>query len=217
MLRNLRGTTEAGVDQTLIEQAISARKGADKVLPFRFVAAARACPRLERALDQSLLASLADLPVLSGKTIVLVDVSGSMYCRLSAKSNLTRLDAACTLASMIQGESVRVFSFSDETVEVPHRLGMAGVDKIRTSQDRGGTDLGGAMRVANGEPHDRLIVITDEQSHTHVSAPRAPLAYLINVASNQNGVGYHDGWTHIDGFSEKVLLWIHEVEKMNAA
>lgn len=100
---------------------------------------------------------------------------------------------------MIQGESVRVFSFSDETVEVPHRLGMAGV------------------RVANGEPHDRLIVITDEQSHTHVSAPRAPLAYLINVASNQNGVGYHDGWTHIDGFSEKVLLWIHEVEKMNAA
>jgi 60 kDa SS-A/Ro ribonucleoprotein len=34
---------------------------------------------------------------------------------------------------------------------------------------------------------------------------------MINVASNRNGVGY-GRWTHIDGFSEGVLRFIHEVE-----
>jgi 60 kDa SS-A/Ro ribonucleoprotein len=36
--------------------------------------------------------------------------------------------------------------------------------------------------------------------------------YLINVASNKNGVGY-GAWTHIDGFSEGVLRFIYEVER----
>jgi hypothetical protein len=60
--------------------------------------------------------------------------------------------------------------------------------------------------------HDRLIVVTDEQSHDRVPGPEAKHAYMINVASNRNGVGY-GRWTHIDGFSEGVLRFIHEVER----
>jgi hypothetical protein len=45
-----------------------------------------------------------------------------------------------------------------------------------------------------------------------VPEPAAKHAYMINVASNRNGVGY-GRWTHIDGFSEGVLRFIHEVER----
>ena len=209
LLRNLRNMVEAGVDLDLVRSAIIARKGADLVFPFRFTAAARVVPQLERALDEALIASVKGKSF-SGKTIVLVDVSGSMREKLSSKSDLKRVDAAATLASVIDGD-VRVFTFDWDVREVPHRLGMAGVDAI-LRQVGGSTNVGGAVAHANTQPHDRLIVITDEQSHTSVPAPKAKRAYMINVASHKNGVGYGNGWTHLDGFSEAVLRYIAEIE-----
>jgi 60 kDa SS-A/Ro ribonucleoprotein len=212
LLRNLRNMTEAGVDTALIRQAILARKGgAQRVLPFRYVAAARACPQLEPHIDQALSEAISELKQLPGKTIVLVDVSGSMYAKLSAKSDLTRMDAAAALASIINGD-VRMFSFSHALVEVPPRRGMAGVDALLRSQPHRGTALAGAVRAVNQWPHDRLIVITDEQATDGaVGDPVAKHAYMVNVASYKNGVGYGK-WTHIDGFSEGILRWINEFE-----
>ena len=57
-----------------------------------------------------------------------------------------------------------------------------------------------------------MIVLTDEQSHDRVAAPGGK-AYLINVASAQNGVGYGDGWQHIDGWSETAVEYIRELER----
>lgn len=212
LLRNLRNMMEAGCDQELVREAILARRGAERVLPFRFVAAARACPQLEPAIDEALSASVDLLPRLPGPTVVLVDVSGSMGARLSQKSDLDRLDAAAALASIVNCESLRVFTFSNSIVEVPPRRGMAGVDAIKRSQPNGGTYLGMAVRHINENvPHDRLIVITDEQSHDDVPSPAAKHAYMINVASAKHGVGYGH-WTHIDGFSENVIRFIVESE-----
>ena len=211
LLRNLRNMSEAGVDEELIRKAILTRRGARKVLPFRFVSAAKAAPRFERYLDQALVATIKEMPKLKGKTIVLVDVSGSMdWGRISAKSDLTRRQAAATLASMIDGD-VRVFTFANDCNETPHRLGMAGVDAI-CNVPTGGTYLGGAIERVNREEADRLIVITDEQSHDRVGDPNFEKAYMINVASNKNGVGYGKRWTHIDGFSESVIRFILEKE-----
>jgi len=212
LLRNLRNMADAGVDADLVKGAIIARKGARFVLPFRYIAAARAAPQFEPALDEALCAAVEDLPVMPGKTVVLVDVSGSMDTKLSAKSDMTRIDAACALASIIHGD-VRVFSFSNSLVEVPPRRGMAGVDAIKRSQPHGGTYLGRAIREINAKVrYDRLIVVTDEQSHDAVGGPAdGSRGYLINVASYRNGVGYGD-WTRIDGFSENVLRFINESE-----
>jgi len=214
LLRNLRNMISADVDTNIIKQAILARKGADKVLPFRFVAAARYAPMLEPVLDQALIAGLDDQESLKGSTIVLVDVSGSMDAALSGKSDLTRIDAAATLASIIKCDELRVLTFSNNLVEVPPRKGMAGVQTIKQSQPHGGTELGEAVRAVNTVKHDRLIVITDEQSQSRVPDPIAKHAYMINVASNKNGVGYGK-WTHIDGFSESVLRFINEQEKLD--
>jgi hypothetical protein len=215
LLRNLRNMASAGCNSTLVRDAILARKnGAQRVLPFRYVAAARACPQFEPAIDQSLSEAISELPILSGKTAVLVDVSGSMNDKLSAKSDLSRKDAAAALASIIHGD-VRMFSFADRVIEVPPRRGMAGVDAIVKSQ-QGGTRLFDAIDLINREvQYDRIIVITDEQD-TGGNIRTCPnpkgIGYMINVASNKNGVGY-GAWRHIDGFSENVIRWVVESER----
>jgi hypothetical protein len=211
LLRNLRNMVQAGVDELLIKRAILARRnGAHRVLPFRYIAAARAVPQLEPELDLALDVAIAELPVLPGKTVVLVDVSGSMNHGLSGKSDLKRMDAAAALASIIPGD-LRVFTFSNGLVEVPPRRGMAGVDAIIRSQPHGSTMLRAALEKINAKvKYDRIIVVTDEQSHDGICDPVAT-GYLINVASAKNGVGY-GRWNHIDGFSESVLRYIAAAE-----
>lgn len=211
LLRNLRNMDQAGVDEALVKRAIADRAGAKRVLPFRFVAAARAAPMFDREIDKALQKAIDEQAWLKGRTIVLVDVSGSMDHPVSRRSDLTRMDAAAALASVINGD-VRVFSFSNEIVEVPARKGLAGIDAIVKSQPHSGTYLGKAVAHVNAIKHDRLIVITDEQSHDAVPDPVSRRATMINVASNKNGVGYGK-WTHLDGFSEQVLRYIAAIER----
>lgn len=227
LLRNLRNMQEAGCDRALVRDAIIARKGAYNVLPFRYVAAARAAPQFEPALDEALCAAIDHLPVFSGVTAILVDVSGSMADPLSARSDLTRRDAASALASIIPGD-VRLFSFADLVVEVPPRRGMAGIDAIAKSQPVGGTRLFDAVAAVNKEvAYDRLIVITDEQATDPArfgywirgTVSQMPMpkgrGYLINVAGCANGVAFGP-WVSISGFSESVLSFIHEYEANDA-
>jgi hypothetical protein len=90
---------------------------------------------------------------------------------------------------------------------------MALRDALEASQPHSGTYLGAAVTQVEKEcrgKYDRIIVITDEQSHDRVPAPKAK-GYVVNVASNQNGVGY-GSWTHIDGWSEAVIDYIAELE-----
>jgi hypothetical protein len=215
LLRNLRNMEKAGVDPNLVKESILARRGSARVLPFRYVAAARAVPQWEPWIDQALVAAIEEAKALPGRTIVLVDVSGSMEAALSSKSDLKRIDAAAALAAVVKAEALRVFTFSERPMEVAPRRGMSGVDAVVRSQPHGSTNLGAAVAAMNAVTYDRLVVITDEQSHDRVINPlTGTKAYMINVASAKNGVGYHNGWSHIDGFSEGVLRYIHEVESL---
>ena len=214
LLRNLRNMLEAGVDEPLVLNALREMSAA-RVLPFRFLAAARHAPRWEEALEQAMLKSLASADKLPGRTIALVDVSGSMTASLSRRSEMQRTDAAYGLAVLLRevGREVAVFSFSDSLVEVPARRGFALRDAIDTSQRHNGTYLGKAVEELNRkEKYDRLIVVTDEQAHDTVPAPHGK-GYVINVASYKNGVGYGE-WTHIDGWSESVIEYIRALERM---
>jgi len=207
MLRNVRNMTKAGVPDEEIRAGIGDVK-AGRLLPIHFIASARHNPRFEPELEAKFFECFAGREKLGGKTIVLVDVSGSMDAPLSSKSELNRMDVACSLA-MIGREmfpDLRVFTFSNRLIEVPGRRGFALRDSIVGSQPHGGTELGNAVKSL--PTRDRLIVITDEQSHDPVPQMKG---YLINVASNRNGVGYGQ-WLHIDGWSDKVLDYIAKYE-----
>jgi len=210
LLRNLRNMKAAGVSEDYIAAALETMR-TDRVLPFRFLAAARYAPQWEPNLERAMFRSLREADRLAGRTVLLVDVSGSMVAPLSARSTMLRTDAAYGLAVLLTevAEKVSVYTFSDACAAIPPRRGFALRDAMEVSQRHGGTRLGAALDSIR-EQYDRIIVITDEQSHDRVGAPRGR-GYMINVASARNGVGYGP-WTHIDGFSEAVIDYIREIE-----
>lgn len=214
LLRNLRNMQEASVAEDLVFDALGRMK-TGRVLPFRFIAAARHVPRWEEAIERAMLSAVASAEKLAGHTVLVVDVSGSMTGRLSARSEMLRTDAAYGLAILLReiGEKVSVYSFSDRLAEVPARRGFALRDAIDASQPHNATYLAAALKRLE-EPYGRLIVLSDEQAHDNVPNPSADgRGYMINVASYKNGVGY-GRWTHIDGWSEAVVEYIREFERM---
>jgi 60 kDa SS-A/Ro ribonucleoprotein len=213
LLRNLRNMHDVGVNEDLVLGALGAMSTA-RVLPFRFLAAARYAPQWEQALEQAMLNCVASQPKLPGNTVVLVDVSGSMTAPLSDRSEMQRTDAAYGLAVLLReiAEEVAVFSFSDSLVQVAARRGFALRDALDQSQRHNGTQLGSAVTELNhNHGYDRLIVITDEQAQDTVPGPRGK-GYVINVASYKNGVGYGK-WTHVDGWSESVVEYIRVLDQ----
>ena len=232
LLRNLRNMVSAGCDLGLMREAILARKGADRVLPFRYFAAAKACPELEPELDRALVASLSQGPHLAGQTRIVVDISGSMRATLSRKSEMTRMDAACALAVVLRGscDDAAIYATAGNdatrvhaTGLVPPRQGLALRDAIVGMKEQlggGGIFLKPCLDFiqAKEKTAHRIVVITDEQDcavdkrHSPLlAAPFGRYNYLLNVASYRNGIGYGP-WCHIDGFSEQVLRFIAEHE-----
>lgn len=214
LLRNLRNMEESGVDRQLVREKILTANYS-KILPFRFIAAARAVPIYEDVLEKALFNLLEDYSLLKGRTIILVDNSGSMDDSLSSKSDLARKDAAGGLALILKEicQECSVISFGNNPIEIAPRRGFPLLEAIQKAASGRGTEIGKAVKFANNKSYDRIIVITDEQSRDDMLNPiRGSEAYMINVGTCRNGVGY-GSWTHIDGFSENVVKYILEIER----
>ena len=212
VLRNLRLMLASGVDPKLIRERLD--KGVARALPFRFVTAARHAPKLEDAIERAMLKGIAGFAKLAGSTGLVVDVSGSMNYKLAKKGETTRMDAAAGLAILLRekAEDFAIATFSDTCVELPARRGFALRDAIVGSQAHSGTYLKRALsQLAEKDEWrklERLIVITDEQSHDGILSAWTPRAYVVNVAPYKHGVSYGNGWTHIDGWSERIVDYI---------
>lgn len=240
LLRNLRNMEQSKVDSKLIKEAIVNMK-TDRILPFRFITAAKYAPKFEPELEQAMFKCLEGQPKLSGKTILVVDTSGSMYGgNLSAKSELTRDDAAAALAMLVReiAEEPRIYATAGNDCDhihatklLPPRKGFALRDLIcnrSLMQEIGGGGIFITQCIdyikKQEEDADRIIIITDEQdcdfnTGAHASDKTKPFGkhnYIINVSVERNGVGYGPKWVHIDGFSEKVIDFIQEYEKEEA-
>jgi len=211
-LRNLRNMKEVGVEKKDI-RAYAEKVRVDRVLPFRFISAAKAAPQWEDILEPLMYKCLSAQERFSGHTALLIDCSGSMDATVSAKSDITRRDAACALAILLRElcDDVRVIGFSSSTWDIAPRRGFALRDAVNAKVIAEGTMLGKAVRYAQQKPCDRIIVITDEQSSDPAPDPKGK-GYIINVGSYQNGIGY-GAWTHIDGWSEAVIDYIREFER----
>jgi 60 kDa SS-A/Ro ribonucleoprotein len=220
VLRNLRLMLAAGVAPKMIAERLE--KGIARALPFRFVTAARHAPKLEQAIEKAMLKGIAGLETLSGVTGLVVDVSGSMNYKLAKKGETTRMDAAAGLAILLRekAEEFNVATFSDSCVALAPRRGFALRDAIVGSQAHSGTYLKRALTALQAwtdwRDVDRLIVITDEQSHDGILPAWTKQAYVINVAPYKSGISYGNGWTHIDAWSERVLDYIAAIEGENA-
>ena len=202
LLRNLRLMQKAEVPRKMIADAIAAMR-TDRILPYRFITAARYAPDFEpRArirdaeVDQGLRA--ASRPHAASDRRVGVDVR----CALRAVRDDPRGGGLRSRDPRSRGlRRGRDLHLLEDVVKVPPRRGFALRDAIIDSQPHGSTFLGKAVTEIDRKG-DRLIVFTDEQSHDKVSDPKGR-GYMVNVASYQHGVG-HGAWTRVDGFSEAV-------------
>jgi 60 kDa SS-A/Ro ribonucleoprotein len=238
LLRNLRNMQEAGVDLSLIRDVLRTAK-VERVLPFRFIAASRYAPKLEPELEAAMFRCLEGHESLPGRTALVIDTSPSMWmAKVSSKSDMDRFEAAAALAILLREicKDVNVYAFNNKAYVIPARRGFALRDAIASTKD--GYSRGGlAVDMANKDGYDRIIVLTDGE--WHYSTPRerqydvyshseqmgdakvvcpAPLtqrAYMINVSSYRNGVGYGK-WTSIDGWSEAIVDYILAGEKGGA-
>jgi 60 kDa SS-A/Ro ribonucleoprotein len=221
VLRNLRLMLASGVDPQLIRERLDT--GVARALPFRFVTAARHAPRLEDAIGKAMLAGIAGLAKLPGSTELVVDVSGLMNGKLSKKSETSRMDAAAGLAILLRekAEVLSVATFSNECVELPARCGFALRDAIVNSQPHNATYLKRALESLRGKRDwralDRLMVVTDEQVHDGIVPAWTPRAYVVNGAPYKHGMSYGNGWTHVDGWSERIFDYIAAAELEEAA
>lgn len=214
LLRNLRNMQEAGVALDQIRMALEA-VNVSRVLPFRFIAAARYAPNLETELEAAMFRAASDLAKLPGRTALVVDHSGSMTgAPVSRRSELDRFDAARALAMLAreQCEHVVIIVFGSGAKLVSGELRGFALARALARGPGGGTNTEKAKRLADGEGYDRIIIITDEQSHEGISAPNGR-GYVINVAPYEHGIGY-GAWTHVDGWSEAALSYVAAAEDL---
>lgn len=216
LLRNLRGMLEANVSEDLIRGALQNMK-TERVLPFRFITAARHAPSLEDALETAMFKCLESTDKIAGVTALLIDHSGSMNEKISSKSEVLRFDTAVGLAMILRekAERVRIFTYSDCISELPPRRGFALAEAARGSMHWGGTMTGMSINAIYHHYKDltRLIVLTDEQSADRPPQPAMGKGYIVNVATYKHGIGYGP-WLTVDGWSEAILDFIrmHEAQ-----
>ncbi|GAA2141464.1 TROVE domain-containing protein [Actinomadura napierensis] len=204
LVRNLRNFDQAGVPDEVARRV--AERIADpevirrsKMFPFRFLAAYNAAPSLRWAwpLEQALNHSLANVPALGGRTLVLVDRSGSMFGRVSQRSGLDRADAAAVFgtALALRAGAADLVEFGTGHRPVEVRRGESLLAVLQRFHSMGGTNTAEAVR-ANYRGHDRVVIVTDEQAwggvrgaHPAGQVPESVPVYTWNLAGYRYGHG----------------------------
>lgn len=206
LLRNLRNFDQAGVDDAVAARVAAkladpAEVAASRQLPFRFLSAYRAAGaslRWSWALEQALGHSLERVPRLGGRTLILVDTSGSMNASFSRDGTLMRWDAAALfgIALAKRAGHADVVSFSNTAKPFPFKRG----DSVLGALERwksGGWFLNGGTNTAvclrtSFDKHDRVVIVTDEQSNYDIvgvggSVPGDVPIYTWNLAGYRVG------------------------------
>jgi len=228
-LRNLRNMQQAGVSVTDVSDYAKKVK-VDKVLPFQFITAVRHVPEWKNIIEPMMFRCLTNIQKIKGKTVLVVDISGSMGRKLSAKSELSRLDTALALAILAreQCEDVAIYATAGSdgkrthaTALVPDSRGFALADSIKKMNNTlgsGGIFLNQVMDfvAAKEQDADRVLVFTDEEDCDTKCNPEnanafAKRNYIINIASQSKGIAYGK-FFHITSMSEHILSYMSMIE-----
>ena len=188
MLRmNLNTFTRHGVFEEPGMAGLVAERLADteavkkaRVFPYQLLAAyfnaGKEVPELVReALQDALECSLANVPALSGKVVICLDVSGSMHTavtgnRRGATSKVRCMDVAALFAAAILRRNPRaeVIAFNDQVVEcrLNSRDSVMTNAKQLSSLPQGGTNCSAPLVKLNRAKAtaDMLIYVSDNES-----------------------------------------------------
>lgn len=234
LLRNLRNMQEVNVPKSHIKKALK-QANPSMSLPIDFLKAADYAPGYNKEIEDLMFRCLDKYPKLLGETIFVLDVSGSMYCPISSRSQYSRMDVGKVMTilakEMCESCTVYITAGSDysrvhKTTEIKNLRGFGLKSEIERSTIKVGH--GGIftrqcleyIREKESEIPDRIIVFSDSQDCDH-NTKKVPNAfgrrnYIIDVSSHSHGVNYKGVWdAEISGWSEHFLSFIYEYENSN--
>lgn len=174
LLRNLRNFDQTGVSDAVAERVAKKLSDPNEVarsrqFPIRFYSAWRhtGTMRWGQALEKALNLSLANVPSLPGRTLIMVDTSSSMTWAGVSERSTVRL---CDLAALF-GISLAVRAEKADVVAYDHGSRGIAVDKgesvLRVLErfpfQGGGTYTWEAFH-RHYQGHDRVIILSDEQA-----------------------------------------------------
>ncbi len=223
LVRNLRNMEQVGVEYETVQAAL-ATADIGQMFPYRFISAAKHAPTYAADLEQLMLRSAQQMPKLNGHTVVCIDISGSMQATLSRKSEVTRWEAGTALGmicrEMAEDSKTVLFGSTAAYLKGDPR-GFTLYNMVAHTQRQGslghGTNVQDAVVKAQALSPKRIIVVTDEQSATdNVKLDKGQVGYIINTAPYAHGLELKQGWTRINGFSDRVLDWINLYEQGRA-
>jgi hypothetical protein len=211
LLRNLRNFDEAGVSDEAAERVADRLADPEQVagsrqFPLRFLSAYKTAPSLRWAwpLEQAVQHSLANVPALPGRTLILVDLSPSMWNALSAQSQLRRCDAAALVgfALGLRAEQADVYSYGSfhGQVTLPAAGSLLPALEALTPIGNSTNTFATLHACCRGQRYDRVVIVTDEQAHDAGSypLPKCPIitfnvggyrAAHVQAAANQVTIG----------------------------
>lgn len=229
MLRNIRNMMEASVDKKVINRGLETLKS-QMLLPLDFLKTARVNPEFSREIEDAMIASYANLPKLPGKTLFIVDRSGSMNQPGSGKSDFNRLDQAIAMAMLgaNQCEDYTLvatagadhnWTHTTEHIKYPKK-GFDIAEQIKALKiGYGGIFTRQCLEWCEknvGKEFDRIIVFSDSQDMDRVNKiPKSfgKYNYICDVSAHKYGVNYKGVWTaEISGWSEHFLTYIAAYE-----
>jgi TROVE domain len=178
LLRNLRNFDEAGVSDEVAEQVAKRLSDPEQVarsrqFPFRFYAAHNAVGSLRwgHALEKALAASLANVPALPGRTLILIDQSPSMFPGYYAAAqqvmrDISNADVAKLFGSALalRAADATLVGYGHTSYRVPFTRGEAVLRLMGKFRQESGTDAYSAAQ-AHFSGHDRIVVVTDGENN----------------------------------------------------
>lgn len=222
-LRNLRNMEEAMVDRGIIKMGFE-KINPRWLLPINYLKAASAAPRWMSEIENLMFKGYASQEKLPGKTILVVDVSGSMnmYNRINIASAMTMMAREVCEEVVIYATAGNDFRRIHETELVaPVRgfaLPVAIMEKV-VKLGGGGIFTRQALEFIEAEERgeaDRIIVFSDSQDCDIVNKVPKPFGktnYIVDVSSESHGVNYNGIWTaEISGWSEYFIPFIFALE-----
>lgn len=175
LLRNLRNFEQAGVREPTMKKVRERLSDPEQVaksrqLPYRFYSAYRQVDNVKTkaALEEALEHSFQNIE-LPGRSLVLIDVSGSMQ-GWGGRSSIAPADIASVMGvATALGTNADIVAFATDSKPVSFRKGGSVLEKAARLPGMGrelgyGTNISQAIRKHyNG--HDRVLIFTDMQAH----------------------------------------------------
>lgn len=231
LLRNLRNFDQAGISEEARAFVAARLQDPEQVaksrqFPYRFLSAWKAVESVEwgKALERALSLSINNVPEFAGRTLVLIDTSGSMQSSVGgARSQAQRWEVAglfgAVLAAKAQAKGevdLAIYATSARSIAAPS--GSASILRFVENMQGmigsvgHGTNTWQAIREMYAG-HERIVVLTDEQSHDQGVNPGA-FMHFINLAGYGPSTAPADGRTFaFGGFSDALFKLLPEMEK----